>query len=100
MTPAERATLRLDWLVGTTAEIERRQAAKLEAAGGDERERFIATLQQMAERLAVAAARDPLQIDDMSIAEMLACRWFLPEELMPPGRGSEKEIWAEYAARQ
>jgi hypothetical protein len=100
MTPAERVALRLGWLAGTTAEIERRQAAKLEAAGGDERERFINTLRQMAERLAAATPRHPLQIDDMSIAEKLACRYFLPEDLCPEGLGTEEEIWSEFEARK
>ena len=54
MTPAERAALRLRWLAEISAEIERRQAAKLEAAGGDELERFMAQLDEMARRLRAA----------------------------------------------
>jgi hypothetical protein len=71
-------------------------------AGEDERQRqqLFDTLQQMAERLATPAPLHPIKIDDMSIAEMLACRLFLPEELMPKGLGTEEEIWAEYAARK
>ena len=54
MTPAERAALRLDWLTGTAVEIERRRAARLEASGGDELERFMAQLDEMARRLRAA----------------------------------------------
>jgi hypothetical protein len=41
----------------------------------------------------------PLQIDDMSPAEMLACH-LLPEELRPAGLPTEAAIWAEYKARR
>jgi hypothetical protein len=99
VTPAERAALRLDWLTGTTAEIERRRAATLEAAG-DERERFINTLQEMAQRLAATAHLYPIDTADMSIAEKLAILYFWPENQHPEGLGSEKQIWAEYAARK
>jgi hypothetical protein len=97
VTPAERAALRLDWLAGTTAEIERRQAAKLEASGGDERERLINTLREMAQRL-TAAPQVPINVSDLSIAEKLAIRCFWPDDRCPEGLGTEKEIWAEYAA--
>jgi hypothetical protein len=61
---------------------------------------LIETLQQMAARLAAApASPHPLELADMSIAEKLACRYFLPDELQPAGLGTEEEIWAEYAAR-
>jgi hypothetical protein len=59
------------------------------------------TLRQMAGRLAAApSSLHPLQIADMSIAEKLACRYFLPEGLCPAGLGTEDEIWTEYEARK
>jgi hypothetical protein len=97
VTPAARAALRRGWLIGTTAEIERRQAAKLEAAGGDERQRLINTLREVAQRL-TSAPWFPIDVSDLSIAEKLAIRCFWPESLCPEGLGTEKEIWAEYAA--
>jgi hypothetical protein len=98
MTPAERAALRLAWLTSTTAEIERRHAAKIEESG-EERERLINTLREMAQRL-TAAPQVPLDVRDLSTAEKLAIRCFWPADLCPEGLGTEKEIWAEYAARK
>jgi hypothetical protein len=89
-----------EWLQLLEAELARR-AARVEWQAGEAdraRERFVETLQAMAGRLA-APSLYPLSIADMSIAEKLACRYFLPEHLMPPGLGTEKEIWAEYEAR-
>jgi hypothetical protein len=54
----------------------------------------------MAERFAAASSGPPLQVADMAIAEKLACRLFLPEDLCPEGLGTEDEIWREYAARK
>jgi hypothetical protein len=87
-----------EWLALLEAELARRTARVAWEAGEEERSRqqFVATLAAMAERFAASAPRYPLQIDDMSIAEMLACRLFLPEHLMPAGLGTEEEIWAEY----
>jgi hypothetical protein len=47
------------WLALLGAERERRQAAKLTAAGGDPREWLIAKLDEMAERLAAASDYAP-----------------------------------------
>ena len=88
MTPQERYRALL------AAERDRRAPR----GGEDARERLLDQLEQMAQRFAVAPQHH-LRVDDMSIAEMLACRWFLPEELMPAGLGSEDEIWAQYQAR-
>jgi hypothetical protein len=89
-----------EWLALLEAELARRTARVAWAADEAERarEEFIARLQGIAERFAAVAPRYPLQIDDMSIAEMLACRYFLPEHLMPAGLGTEEEIWAKYQA--
>lgn len=46
-----------------------------------------------------ASLAPPLEIADMSVAEKLACRYFLPDKLQPAGLGTEEEIWAEYASR-
>jgi hypothetical protein len=89
-----------EWLALLEAELARRAArAAWEADEGERaREEFIARLQGIAERFAAAAPRWPLQVDDMSIAEMLACRYFLPEHLMPAGLPSEDQIWSKYRA--
>jgi hypothetical protein len=71
------------------AEQARRRKAQY---GGhdDPREWLLETLQTMAERMARAASSPhPLDINDMSIAEKLACRYFLPENLCPTGLGTE-----------
>jgi hypothetical protein len=47
LSPTERAALRQQWLAEIDAEIERRQAAALEVAGGDPREQLLAVLEQM-----------------------------------------------------
>jgi hypothetical protein len=65
----------------------------------DQREQFIETLRAIAQRFTALAPRCPLQIDDMSIAELLACRLFVPEHLRPAGLPTEDEIWAEYRAK-
>jgi hypothetical protein len=81
--------------------LEAEQARRRKARFGghdDPREWLLETLQTMAQRFAATAHLLPLQLDDMAIAEKLACRFFLPEELMPAGLGTEEEIWAKYAA--
>jgi hypothetical protein len=88
------------WLILLQAERDRRAAAKTETADGDAAwKQFIDTLQEMAGRLAAATPRFPLDVGDMSVAEMLAARWFLPEHLQPPGLPTETEIWTTYEAR-
>ena len=52
----ERAALRQQWLAEIDAEIERRRAASLEAAGCDPREQLLAVLEQKGQRM--RAARD------------------------------------------
>jgi hypothetical protein len=80
------------------AEQTRRQKAQF--GGQDPRERLLDTLQGMAERLAATSSGPPLQVPEMAPAEKLACRLFLPEDLIPAGLGTEDEIWAEYGARK
>jgi hypothetical protein len=91
-----------EWLALLEAELARRTARVAWETGEDERARqwFFDTLRQIAERFAAAAHLQPLQIDDMSVAEKLACRLFLPEHLMPAGLGGVDEIWAEYQTRR
>jgi hypothetical protein len=91
-----------EWLALLEAERARRAARVEWQAGEDERatQRVVEELQQMAERFAATAHLFPLQIDDMSIAEKLACRWFLPDELLPAGLPAEGQIWADYKARR
>jgi hypothetical protein len=50
LSAAERAKLRQEWLAGIDAEADRRRAAKLEASGGDDRERLYRMLDLMHER--------------------------------------------------
>jgi hypothetical protein len=89
------------WRTLLQEERDRRAAARAGTADGDAaREQFLAELRQMAQRFAAAAHLYPLSIDDMSIAEKLACRWFLPDELLPAGLPTEDQIWAEYRARK
>jgi hypothetical protein len=87
-----------EWLALLEAELARRAARAEWNAGEAERSRqqFFDMLQQMAERFAALAPLRPLDLDDMSIAEKLACRYFLPEALLPAGLGTEDQIWAEY----
>jgi len=89
-----------EWLRLLEAERARRTARAQWAAGEDERARdeFTARLQGMAARFAAVAHLQPLRIDDMSPAEMLA-RHLLPPEAQPPGLASEDEIWRQYRAR-
>jgi hypothetical protein len=92
-----------DTLAALIEALEAEQARRRKAQFGghnDPHEWLFETLRQMAERLSVAlpASLHPLQVADMSVAEKLACRYFLPAELQPPGLGTEAEIWAEYAA--
>ena len=91
-----------EWLALLEAELSRRAArVAWEADEGErQREAFVAELQQIAERFAAMAHRWPLQIDDMSIAEMMACRYFLPGHLQPVGLPDENEIWSEYEKRR
>ena len=91
---------RREWLALLEAELGRRAARTEWEAGEGERQRewFVNTLEEMAERLAVAgSSAHPLQVDDMSIAEKLACT-LLPEPLRPAGLPTEAAIWAEYEA--
>jgi hypothetical protein len=82
-------------------EAEQKQRRKTQFGGHeDPREWLLGTLATMAERFAAASSGPPLQVADMAIAEKLACRLFLPEDLCPEGLGTEDEIWREYAARK
>jgi hypothetical protein len=98
MTPPDRSK----WLALLGAERARRAARTEWEAGEDERARdqVIGTLLQMAQRFAAAAPLHPLDTADMSIAEKLACRLFLPENLQPAELPTEDQIWAEYQARK
>jgi hypothetical protein len=89
-----------EWLALLEAEFARRRARTEWTAGQDERaaQHFVEELQAMAARLAGTAHLYPLRIDDMSIAEKLACH-FLPEHLRPTGLPTEAKIWAEYRSR-
>jgi hypothetical protein len=86
------------WLALLEAELTCRTARVRWDADEGERQRqwFLEELRQMAQRFAVTASLYPLRTADMSIAEKLACRYFLPEALQPAGLGTEDEIWAEY----
>jgi hypothetical protein len=90
-------TERGEWLALLEAELARRAARVKWVAGEDERAavQFIATLQAMAQRLAATAHLWPLDISDMSVAEMLSCH-LLPESLRPASLPSEDQIWAKY----
>jgi hypothetical protein len=94
-------TERGEWLALLEAELARRTARVAWEADEDERQRqwFVDTLQAMAGRVEATAHLYPLQIDDMSPAEMLACH-FLPEHLRPAGLGTEDQIFALVAARR
>ena len=60
LSAAERAKLQQEWLVGMVTEADRRQAAKLEALGGDDRERLYRMLDLMHERRKMAPGyREP-----------------------------------------
>lgn len=90
------------WLGLLEAELARRQARQQWAAGEADRQQqwVIDTLASMAQRLAAAGLSDhPLQLDDMSVAEKLACT-LLPEPLRPAGQPTKAEIWAEYEAKR
>jgi hypothetical protein len=54
LSSTERAALRAQWLAEIDAEIERRQAAALEAAGGDPRAQLLAKLAEMGKRMRAA----------------------------------------------
>jgi hypothetical protein len=54
LSPAERDALRQEWLAKIEAEIERRKAAKFEAAGGDPRAWLTAKLEEMGQRMRAA----------------------------------------------
>jgi hypothetical protein len=96
---ADRTALRAEFLAGIAAEIERREADAIAAAGGDPQQRFLAELQQMAQRFAATAhLSPPLRIDDMSPMEMLAAR-LLPKDVRPAGLPTVAAIWAQYRAR-
>lgn len=91
---------RREWLALLEAELARRAARDDWAAGEADRQQewIFETLQAMAQRLAAAPSSDhPLYLDDMSVAEKLACH-FLPEPLRPEGLPTEAAIWAEYEA--
>jgi hypothetical protein len=89
-----------EWLALLEAELARRTMQAKWEAGQDERLRqeLLDELEEMARRLAAVALLHPLQIDDMSYAERLACH-LLPESMRPRGLASEDQIWAEYRAR-
>jgi hypothetical protein len=90
---------RREWLALLEEEL-RRRAARVEwQAGEGERQRqwFIETLQAMAQRLGATAHLYPLDLDDMSIAEKLACH-LLPDELRPASLPTEDQIWAQFEA--
>ena len=59
LSPTERAALRQQWLAEIDAEIERRQAAALEAAGGDPGAQLLAKLAEMGERMRAAPDYHP-----------------------------------------
>jgi hypothetical protein len=82
-------------------EAERARRRKAQLGGHDDpRQWFLDTLQTIAQRFAAAASsRYPLQIDDMSPVEQLACH-LLADELRPVGLGTVDEIWAAYEARK
>jgi hypothetical protein len=89
------------WLALLEEELSRRSARVEWQAGEDERagQLFVAELERMAQNFAATAHLYPVDIGDMSIAEKLACRYFLPEDLQPAGLPTEDQIWAEYQAR-
>ena len=90
-----------EWLAFLEAELARR-AARIEwEAGEDNRaaQQFMASLEQMAERLVAAGPSYVPRLDDMSPAEMLACH-LAPAELHPAGLPTIAEIWSEYQARK
>jgi hypothetical protein len=69
---------RREWLGLLEAELARRTTQAEWEAGEDERlrQQLLDELEEMARRLAAGALLHPLQIVDMSCAEMLACRFF------------------------
>jgi hypothetical protein len=87
-----------EWLGFLENELARRTArVEWEAAEGERhRQWFVATLQQVAERLA-APSHYPLDVADLSLVEKLALT-LLPEPLRPAGLPTEAEIWAEFRA--
>jgi hypothetical protein len=89
-----------EWLVFLEAELARRAARVEWQANEGERSRewFVDTLQQMAQRFA-APSLYPLDITDMSPAELLSCH-LLPEHLQPPGLPTEAAIWAKFRVRE
>jgi hypothetical protein len=90
-----------EWLALLKAERARRAARTEWKEGEDERarEQFLEELQQMALRFAALATTQPLELDDMSPVEMLACN-MLPESMRPAGLPTEDQIWREYRARR
>jgi hypothetical protein len=88
-----------EWLSLLEAEAARRRQRVVWDAGAGERamEQLFAELEQIALRLAAGAALSPLQLDDMSPAELLSLH-FLAER--PPGLPSEDAILADYVARR
>jgi hypothetical protein len=86
------------WLALLKAEFARRAARVEWQAGEDERaaQQVVEELRQMAGRFAATAHLYPLLIDDMAPMEMLACRYFLPEHVMPAGLPTEAQIWADF----
>jgi hypothetical protein len=91
-----------EWLAMLEAELARRSARVQWESDAAERaaQWLIETLQEIARRFAVLAPMWPLQINDMSTAELLACRLFLPEHLRPPNLPTEAKIWDEYERRR
>jgi hypothetical protein len=84
-----------------TLEAEQARRRKARYGGHDDpRKWLLYTLQQMAQKFAATAHLYPLSIGDMAPMEMLACRHFLPEHLMPAGLPTADQIWAAYEARK
>ena len=89
------------WLALLTAELARRAAQTTWEANEGERARqqLIDELQQIAERLAATEHLFPLDVSDIAPIEVLAVRYFWPEDRLPAGLPTEDQIWAEYRAR-
>jgi hypothetical protein len=85
-------------LKGLLAALEAEQARR-HPPSGHTLEQIAGTLSAMAMRLATTVPLHPLQVDDLSPAELLSLH-FLAEHLRPPGLPSVDEIWAIYESRK
>ena len=83
MTPDERAALRSAWLADLDAEIERRRATALEAAGGDPREQLLAVLEQMGQRMRAAPDWVEPTPDEQAQSARALDVWFREHRLRP-----------------